>query len=819
MPETTVPDAQPPVPVAATGIDDLVQTLRELRGWAGEPSFAAIAKHVAELRLARGVPAAEATPGRVTVYDCFRDGRRRLDADLVLHIVAALGADREQQAMWRSAIRRVLMPGSGPVLAEVRVDPPAPEPFLGRGQERENIRMAAAEGSVAIDGMPGVGKSALALRAAQDIARELGVDGVPATVLVVNLRGFTAEQEPVEPDSAADALLRALGQDSPPAAPQRLGALRRELAQKPVVVVLDNAGSADQIAPLLPAAGSSARVLVTSRNRLEPSPGVARIHLAAMNDDEAVALLESAAGRELRVTPPREDSAAKAATDASVLALAQLAGGLPLALSLMGRRLAAHPDWPLADHVDAYRSRLHLLQLDHGVQAALEISYSALETSDQDLLRALSWHPAQSIGLAGATALTQGTAPEVEAALDRLSAASLVRRVVADRWEIHDLVRTFAAARSFDVDPPSTRATAVGRLGDDYLEQAAAAMAGLQPQAVRDWPWWDGAAWPSETATTWLDAERVSLLACAMWASQHRMPHLVTRLSAVLAHDLWRRGDVETTVELHRAALTAARELADDHDLGIAERNLGNTLVRAGRFTAARPHLTAALGHFADSGDEGGRLSTLSSLAIVASAIGDQDGAISTFGEIIELLRAESEPSERLAITLSNLAVTLTRAGRADEAIPLLQESVELGARHGWEERERVALGNLAGLLVEAGRLEEGLAAAERAVLLTEQVDDPWSMGYARSSLGHALHAVGRHDDADEQWQAALAIAREVDAPDLEASVLNHVADGHARLGEHDRARTAYEEALDLAEEIGEANEIERARTGLANLG
>lgn len=794
----------PPLPIAAGTIDDLVATLRTLRAWAGNPSYATLAKRVAALRRARGVPAAEATPGRVTVYDCFRDGRRRLDADLVVSLVAALGADREVQAVWRQAIRRVLLPGSGPVQAEAVLHPSAPEHFVGRRAELDEVMAAASRAPVVLEGMPGVGKTALAVRAAHALSERLGSAGP----VLVNLRGFSSlDRQPVDPESVADALLRALSPGEVPSAGRRFVALQEMLSERPVVLVLDNAASADQVGLLLPGAGAASRVLVTTRRQLTGLEGVHRIRLGGLDPAEAVAALEAAVGR------PLADSAAASG-------LSALAGRLPLALSLMGRRVAARPDWPLADHLAAYRERLDRLQLDEGVDVALGVSYAALMDGDRQVLRACAWHPGQAFG-ADAVAALVGAAGEASDPLDRLVEANLVRAAGGGRWELHDLVRTFAAARSVEEDAPSVRDLAGRRLCDRYVEQAAVAVAALHPQAVDDWAWVERAALDLPevaVARDWLEAERVNLLACAGWASRHRAHEAAARLAAVLAHDLWQRGDIDSTLEVHRAAIASAVALGDIPAEALAERNTGNTLLRAGRFEAGRPHLDQALRLFRAAGHGRGELSTLSSLAILASAIGDQAMAIDTFGQLVQQLRAADEPDERLAIALSNLAVALIRDGRRAEGLALLEEAATLAAAQGWPERERNALSNVANLLVEDGRPEEGLRAAQRALRLSEEADDPLTIGYARSNLGVVLDQLGRTPEADEHWRAALAAGRELDVPDLTASVLNHVGDGHLRRGQPDAARTAYEQALDVAEEISEATEVARARQGLAAL-
>ena len=786
-----------PVPVGAADVEGLTTALREARAWAGNPSFATLTRGVRHLRLRRGVPASEAAPGRVTVYDCFRSGRRRLDVDLVLDLVAVLGADTHSSAAWRSAVRRVLVGDQG-TPAEVVVAPRPPRRLVGRGPELAAVRRA--RGCVRIEGMPGVGKTALAVRAADDVARAAGWDAP----LLVDLRGHSGPGGAVDPETVARALLPHLVPRRPEGASGSTEELRQVLAGSEVVLVLDNAADADQVLPLLPPEPAASRVVVTSRWHLAGLPGE-QVVLTGLPEAESVELLGHLAGGVIA------DGAAEARE------LARHVEGHPLALSLIGARMATHSDWPLVEHLTAYRARRDLLQLDERVQSCLLLSYRALEPLDRRLLRALSWSPAPALTAVGTEALAEVLDAPVREGVRRLAEAHLLRSREPGTWQLHDLVRTFAAARSLEEDPPSLRDQGARSVARTYLRHAVPALAALHAQAAADWTWAGQPPLAEAEAQAWLARERDNLRACASWASRAGEPELLTRWAAVLAPDLWQRGDADGTVELQRAAVAAAPAVPDPLVEAVAQRDLGNSLLRAGRYREAEPHLRRAHVVFKEQGHAAGQLSVLTSRAILASAVGDQEDAARVLGEIIEQLRS-GPPTERLAVALRNLAVTLARSGRTDRAVAALQESVELATEHGWAERERVGLSNLSGLLAEAGRHEEAQDAAARALELAQQAEDWVTAAYARSNLGltHAADDPGR---ARDHLLEALAQARRLEVVELEASVLNHLGDHARRAGREEESRERHEQALQLARSIGEANEEDRALLALADLG
>lgn len=824
-PTQSGPDT-PPVPVGAGSIDDLTDTLRELRAWAGNPSYAVLAQRVATVRLVRGMPRSEAVVGKVTVYDCFREGRRRLDMGLVLDLVTALGVEPAGRVRWRQALRAVLTPGAGPVRSQVVAQPPVPH-VVGRDAERAQVLGAVVAGPVVITGMAGSGKTSLAVRAAHELA-----EGQGAEVLVLDLQGSSADQRPVDVAAAAAALLQQMRPDEQTGdLAEVLAGLGKALRSGRYVVVLDDAASAEQVAALLPEPDGGT-VLITSRLRLPDLPDGHEVLLGPLGLAESLELLAHHCGRQVPA-------------DAHATALVELTAGLPLTLSLLGRRLAAQPSWPLVDHLEAYRSRLARASLDEPVEAALQVTYDALPDTQRQALRRLSWHPTRSLGLSAVETLCQSRADELRPILAGLVDANLLTVLADERWEVHELVRAFAAARSLEHDPPSHRRDGTVRVIEAYLAWASRAVAILQPASALDWYWQTDVADEADVsdestapgaaaadapdaayvsgvsdsdpawARTFLAEEAATVMAGAVWAAEHEMPELAVRLAVVLAPYLWQHGGVDATYQLQLTARISALRTGDEMAMALTERNLGQTLLRAGRFDQAGPYLDRALAHYGAVGHADGQISILNALGYLASSVGDDDRSISIFADLSGRLE---QTEERWAIASSNLAVALARTEQTAKAVPILQDVARVAADQGWAVREQWALSNLSGLLCDQGQPAEGRRAAERALALAAEADDEVGRAYSLSNLAVAHQANGDPTWALTTAQQALADARALEAPDLEASVLNHLGDFALARGDHPEARDQYADALAVAEAIGEASEARRARDGLSQL-
>jgi hypothetical protein len=467
-----------PDPGLATTLDSLVERLRWLKAWAGNPSYETIKDRVNAGWTASGRPPGELV-GRTTVVDAFRPGRRRLNTDLVVAVVQALHPDVGYVAQWRQALQ--VIGTENTAAAQVRVQdslPPDLAEFTGRAVELDRLHRLLHDGRrdgksaviSAIEGMAGVGKTRLALHAGHLLLRRQSVD----RVLFVNLRGFHPDpaQPPADPAAVLDGFLRLLGvpgQDIPHDLEGRTTAYRGLLARTSALIVLDNAADADQIRPLLPDT-PGCPVLITSRRNLSDLDPATHLTVDVFTPDEARQFL----ARAVPGVPVGDDPGAAAR-------ITGRCGYLPLALGLVAGHIRAKPGWTLTDHADWLDERHRGRRLDTGIELALDLSYQHLRPDRQRLLRRLALHPGQDLDAYAAAALAGVDLDTVRTHLRHLCGDHLLQEGSSGRYTFHDLVRSCAATKAHDEDRSAERRGALTRLFDHYLTTAATAMNTLHP--------------------------------------------------------------------------------------------------------------------------------------------------------------------------------------------------------------------------------------------------------------------------------------------------------------------------------------------------
>jgi DNA-binding SARP family transcriptional activator len=344
-------------------------------------------------------------------------------------------------------------PGVG--VASHRSDPGAPcqllpdtSDFTGRRAISQHLRLVLTDASAArrgclagatIVGMPGVGKTAVAVHVAHSVRADF-----PDGQFFVDLRGMDAC--PAAPEDVLAQLLRALGvplDAVPDGTAARATLYRSTLAGRRALIVLDNAAEEAQVRPLLPPAGCA--VLITGRRPLTTLPGLPAIRLDTFTAAEAVTLLR-------RIVP------AARAPDGSAAAaeVARLCGHLPLALRIAGARLAGRPHWPvrrLADRLASEHRRLDELAIgDLAVRASLEPSYRALPLPVRRAFRLVSSISCPDFAVWFVAAALDQPASEAEDVMESLVDGQLADPVGLDvvgqpRYRLHDLVRVFGRER------------------------------------------------------------------------------------------------------------------------------------------------------------------------------------------------------------------------------------------------------------------------------------------------------------------------------------------------------------------------------------
>ncbi|MFF5289115.1 tetratricopeptide repeat protein [Paractinoplanes globisporus] len=781
----------PPDPGRAGTLDELTQVLRLLKVWAGDPSYEMIKNRINAAWSAAGRPAGELAR-KNTVADCFKRGRRRINADLVIAVVRALHPDAAYAAQWAQALRFV--GGEITAAAQVRVQdrlPEDPAGFAGRAAELSGLPRA---GTVVITGMAGVGKTEFAVRA----GHRLGF----ARVLFVNLRGFDPSRPPAEPGAVLDGFLRGLGMpggEIPHDLPGRKAAYRARLAGTPTLVVLDDAADEAQIRPLL-AERPDCLTLVTSRRRLAGLPLAARVVLDVFTADEATAYLIDAAP-EVPIGPDPEAPAR----------IARRCGYLPLAVGLVAGRLRGRPGWTFTDHAD----RLDACRLEAGVELALDVSYRHLPTERRWVLRSLSLHPAQDFDAYAVTALAGIDLVAATGHLDLLHRDHLLRRGPAGRFTCHDLVRAYAAERAADEDRRTDREAARTRLLDYYVGTAAAAMDALHPAETASRPRVPRPATPTpnlsrlDVARDWLDTERPTLV----MVGAHGDPAHAVRLSAILYRYL-DSGYLAEAITLHRYALRAAEDLGDDTAQARALAYLASVDLRLGRYGPAVERFERALALSRRDGDLAGQARSLSGLGFTLERLGRYSSAVDHLERALPLFRRVDDLTGE-ARALDNLGIVEARLGRRYGAIEHYRRALVMFRQAGDRGGEARTLNNLGYEEARLGRhsaadhLHQALAMHH---LLGNRVQEAWTL----DSLGTMYQVAGQPTAAAEQYRQAEAIFHEIGARDGQATVLNGLGEVAAALGDPARALTLHTEAAALALDCADREQQARAHTGLA---
>jgi DNA-binding SARP family transcriptional activator len=628
-----------------------------------------------------------------------------------------------------------------------------------------------------VAGTPGLGKTTLAVHAAHRLRPDF-----PDGQLYVSLRG--GSDHPVPADEVLARFLRDLGVDGarvPVDPEERATMYRTRLAERQMLIVLDDARDAAQVRPLLPGTGSSA-VIVSSRHRLSDLAGSRLIDLDVLDEGEAAELFTRIIGTDRAEAEP-----------GPVRDVLGVCAGLPLAIRIAGARLAARRAWTvrtLADRLADQRRRMDELTAgDLAMRACFQVSFDALphrngtSTDPARAFRLLGVWQGPSIGLPAAAALIGQPEWPVTDALEVLVDAHLLESPAPDRYRLHDLLRAYAADRARADEPPQAVLDAVRRVLEWYLRAADAAARVVAPYRDRvplDPPE-PGREPPSfataEEALDWCEQERTNLVAATRQAASQGLHDIAWKLPVAMKVCLDRLGYRAESLATHHIALASAQELGDRPAEAWVLTNLGMVF--------GQQHIGDAVGCFEQA-------------LVIYREIGDR--------------RDEAR-------TANNLAFTYVILGRYEEAVAALLDALELQREVGRRYGEGVALCNLAEAYVELGRYDEAIARSQEALAIVREVDSARDEGYALHNLGRAHLEQGHLTEAVDLFEQALAIHRAAGERYGEAQDLQSIGLAHARAGRLAQARDTWTQARSLFESLGEDGLAAELGTQLAELG
>ena len=686
--------------------------------------------------------------------------------------------------------------------------PPDTASFAGREQElAQLVRLlgeATADGPtviVAINGLAGVGKSALAVRAAHRLSAHF-----PDGQLYIDLQGSTAGVAPRRPGEVLGRFLRALGVDGrqlPADAEERAGLLRSLLAERRVLVVLDNAATAAQVRLLLPASPGCA-ALVTSRRHLADLDGVVDLHLDVLTVEDALALLARRAGSHRVAAEP--DSAAE---------VVRLCGGLPLALRIAGARLAARPAWSvrtLAGRLRDERLRLDELKLDGlAVRASLQVAYQELRdrpAEDADAgrtLRLLSLLDGADVGVPVAAALIDRSAQTTEVALEWLVDANLLESRAPGRYRFHDLVRLFARERAGCDEAEPDRAAAVARALRCYLgatRRADRLLRPGQPPAV-DAPLRACVEFGDRAeALDWLETERANLSAAVRQAAAGPDAEIAWQLTTALFGFFDLRGPWDEWEQVNQLALEAAQRRGEIRGEAQVRRELGAIAWRRFKLEEATGHLSRSLELWRLVADLHGEAQTLNSLGLVLTARGCHHDAATHLDRSLALFR-ECGDRRGEGVVLNNLGDLYRLQARYDEAIVCLRRDLEFCREHGDRRGEAITLSNLGQVHRDQGSAAEAFDHHHQSLVICQELGDRRGQGLNLIRLGEALRLQGRHPEAIAFLRRAVTVLHEEHDRHAEADALSQLGLALDAGGDHDEAMLCLQRSLALFEQLG----------------
>jgi len=744
-----------------------------------------------------------------------------LDEVLAQHWIAALCAtDRHDQARtyfvaFRDRFRRKMHLEPG-VTMPVRVTAAASKPFTPPRQLPADIADFTGHEAlldqldalidtgvhrakvVVITGMPGVGKTTLAIHWAHR-RRHRFADGD----LYLNLRGY-GPASVIEPDDALGRLLRALDVPAdriPPDGEQRRERLNRLLDGRRLLLILDNVGDADQVRPLIPASATCVTV-ITSRNRLTGltiREAIRNLTVPPLTDDEALALLDHV------VSPLRTRTEPEA-----MRALARISGGLPLALRIVGEHVAERPKARIADLLDDLSN--HLLDgAEPGDETSLHTvfdwSLNALRPQAARLFRILGLHPGESISIPAAAAMSNVDLPLVEQLMNGLARGHLINHDTARRYRFHDLLRRYAADRAYRDEPAGTISNAMRRLLDWALLSAVNAAAVLAPHSppvpdLPDPPDVTPDALATETeAMAWAEAERDNLSALARWAADHGLHRYAWQLVGTIHEILDRYGRQDVLLELNELALRSAR--IDGHREGESGtlNNLGVTYFDIHDYDQATARFEAALALARDAGYPEAELACCHNLAALQVRAGNTDAAIELCQHVLQIAR-ETGNAEGESAALHRLGQAYRQLGRYDDAQHNYWHALIIRERIGALRPQAATHAELAAMMLEGGEPEPAYQHCMRALDIHERTRDDAARCDALTLMADIRCALRDPVAAVRDGRQALAISRRLGDSLRQARTLTVLADALAAAGEGDAAETVCHDALELMDEL-----------------
>ncbi|MFI0479079.1 AfsR/SARP family transcriptional regulator [Actinomadura sp. 9N215] len=709
-------------------------------------------------------------------------------------------------------------------------------------------RAGPATTVIAIDGMPGVGKTALAVRLAHRLSAHF-----PDGHIFLELHAHDPRQEPVETSAALDTLLRMIGLPTtrvPRALDERSALWRSQLAGSRAIIVLDDATGHEQVRPLLPGS-AGCLVIVTSRRRLTGLHDSFPLSLDVLPVRDAITLFTNVAG------------AGRSGADADLVAVVGHCGRLPLAVSMAASRLRHRRAWGVEDLLARLAPgdrRLDELRVEgHEITMVFEVSYRGLPPPLRAAFRAFALHPGPDLTAQAAAATLARPVREAERVLEELLDRHLITEPVGGRYRFHDLVHDYARRLAHQVDTEDERLRTVHRILDFYLAAADQADRLLSPHRpagrveLRHVPPELPPLRDEAHAAEWFAAEHDCLLNSAAEADRGGWPGHAAGLARALAGHLESRGHWDAASRLHIRAIAALRSLDDHAGTARALADLSLIRFRGGDYDAALEDAEKALKIYRSIGDRRGEADILAHLSLIHwhrsrfpaalarcqdaldihRSLGDRRGEARNLdysaifleytGHYREAVRrrltalaifAEIDDPRGRTMALNNMGDLVLRMGDVDRAVEYYERTAAAAAELG-RQHQAISLINMACVHRHTGAHEMALADYRKALSIAMEIGDRRSTIETLIGIGATFHNTGRYAEALVHHERALAISRTINERYEETLALRHLGETLAASGRYPVAVDHLRQACELADQIGVPYEAGKALESL----
>ncbi|AUG79459.1 hypothetical protein CFP65_4735 [Kitasatospora sp. MMS16-BH015] len=702
---------------------------------------------------------------------------------------------------------------SGPVFTPPAQLPADVSDFSGRaalvGELQGVLQNASGQAVVvtSLAGIGGVGKTTLAVHVAHSVRSEF-----PDGQLYVDLRGAGAS--PADPAVVLGDFLHALGAaETPESLDQRAALYRSLLANRRMLILLDNAQDVNQLTPLIPGVAGCA-VLVTSRSRLAGIPGAHLVDVEELTPEEALALFSAIVGEQRVAAEPE-----------AALAVVTACGFLPLAVRIAAARLASRPRWSVSDlarRLADQRRRLAELQLGNlAVETTIGLGYGQLSTDEARAFRLLSLVDSPDLPLSAVTALLGVGEDRAEELAEALVEANMLECFTPGRYRYHDLLRLYAQHRNEKLKDTAAQDAARLRLLELLLASTTNAAQAIEPEEMlpaplnplrsaglsfgssrngQDWLRQETAlllssvestvAGPTELARPAVDLLIVlnAMVEDPTHAARIRQTLQFAEAQAraredraVLARVHYALGFLRYVASDFQQAEVALRESLDHQDPDadrllrcMVTNLLGMMLYLGNRVSEALPFFEEALASCIVINSRSGEARILGNIARVHLILGNPEAAVEAVHQAVATARA-SDNAPCLADTVYQLGIVLSSTGSPAEAATHLREARDLYQEQQNRFREAYTLARLAACLMSDGQSAEAAEAADEALVIARELDAAHCEGLANAALGEALLELGQPARGLACLQEAHAIFTRLGVP--EASPVKDLID------------------------------------------